>query len=250
MNRIKKHNRSTTAEDKAGIRSALCGVMKKVMADVERTKHLRQRAQKREGAHHRAATRQGQEERRSTAPGVIVHGGTGKGRVGDATRAAMGSATKPRKPDSRGTRACRFWRTGIHGKDGGDCKDGNACPHKHDVAMARAYSTKHLALHQQQQAAASTSKGKKRSPTSRTPAAKRTKHSVGRHRGTVRRWDERGFGFVSYDGAEDDIFVHVKDVEDQQALRVRDDVEFNIVPDHKFKKGGKTGIRASSVKRT
>ena len=77
-----------------------------------------------------------------------------------------------------------------------------------------------------------------------------TKFVVPRRHGTVQRWDGRGFGFIKYDGAEDDIFVHVKDVDDQKALRVRDSVEFDIVPDHKFKKGGKVGTRASNIQRT
>lgn len=52
--------------------------------------------------------------------------------------------------------------------------------------------------------------------------------------GRVCHWSsERGFGFITPDGADTDIFVHVLQITNADFLSVGDRVEFDTTPDGK-----------------
>ncbi|KAL9071982.1 MAG: hypothetical protein Q9161_003914 [Pseudevernia consocians] len=57
-----------------------------------------------------------------------------------------------------------------------------------------------------------------------------------RETGTVKKWNEKGFGFIERDGVGDRIFVHARDTADRQALTPGSKVSFVYEPDER---GGK-----------
>lgn len=59
--------------------------------------------------------------------------------------------------------------------------------------------------------------------------------------GVVKRWLDRGYGFIGVEGRDDDIFVHYSDVEGAYELRAGQRVEFDVEDDPK-------GPRAVNVK--
>jgi cold shock CspA family protein len=55
-----------------------------------------------------------------------------------------------------------------------------------------------------------------------------------RERGWIARWfEERAFGFVRRPVGGNDVFVHLTDVVDRPRLAVGDEVEYEIVQQHK-----------------
>jgi len=59
-----------------------------------------------------------------------------------------------------------------------------------------------------------------------------------RHRGTVARWNSRGFGFIVPEGGGEDIFVHNSNIEDGDALERGASVEYcQAEDDRPFFKG-------------
>ena len=46
--------------------------------------------------------------------------------------------------------------------------------------------------------------------------------------GTVKRWLDRGYGFIGVEGKEDDVFVHQNDIEETFQLREGQKVKFDL----------------------
>jgi CspA family cold shock protein len=46
--------------------------------------------------------------------------------------------------------------------------------------------------------------------------------------GIVKRWLDRGYGFIDVDGMEDDVFVHHSELEGVYQLREGQKVEFDV----------------------
>jgi CspA family cold shock protein len=59
--------------------------------------------------------------------------------------------------------------------------------------------------------------------------------------GTVKRWLDRGYGFIDADGMEDDVFVHNSELQGAFQLREGQRVEFDVEDSPK-------GPRALNVK--
>jgi len=59
--------------------------------------------------------------------------------------------------------------------------------------------------------------------------------------GIVKRWLDRGYGFIDVDGMEDDVFVHQSELEGAFQLREGQKVEFDVEDSPK-------GPRALNVK--
>jgi len=59
--------------------------------------------------------------------------------------------------------------------------------------------------------------------------------------GTVKRWLDRGFGFIAVEGQDDEVFVHHTSLDGISELREGQKVEFEIEDGHK-------GPRATNVK--
>lgn len=59
--------------------------------------------------------------------------------------------------------------------------------------------------------------------------------------GTVKRWLDRGYGFIDVDGMEDDVFVHNSELQGAFQLREGQRVEFDVEDSPK-------GPRALNVK--
>ena len=59
--------------------------------------------------------------------------------------------------------------------------------------------------------------------------------------GTVKRWLDRGFGFIAVEGQDDEVFVHHTSLDGVSELREGQKVEFEI-------EDGPKGPRATNVK--
>jgi cold shock protein len=59
--------------------------------------------------------------------------------------------------------------------------------------------------------------------------------------GTVKRWLDRGFGFIAVEGQDDEVFVHHTSLDGISELREGQKVEFEI-------EDGPKGPRATNVK--
>jgi CspA family cold shock protein len=59
--------------------------------------------------------------------------------------------------------------------------------------------------------------------------------------GTVKRWLDRGFGFIAVEGQDDEVFVHHTSLDGVSELREGQKVEFEI-------EDGPKGPRAKNVK--
>ena len=59
--------------------------------------------------------------------------------------------------------------------------------------------------------------------------------------GTVKRWLDRGFGFIAVEGQDDEVFVHHTSLDGISELREGQKVEFEI-------EDGPKGPRAKNVK--
>ena len=59
--------------------------------------------------------------------------------------------------------------------------------------------------------------------------------------GTVKRWLDRGFGFITVEGQDDEVFVHHTSLDGISELREGQKVEFEI-------EDGPKGPRAKNVK--
>ncbi len=59
--------------------------------------------------------------------------------------------------------------------------------------------------------------------------------------GTVKRWLDRGFGFIAVEGQDDEVFVHHTSLDGVSELREGQKVEFEI-------EDGPKGPRANNVK--
>jgi len=59
--------------------------------------------------------------------------------------------------------------------------------------------------------------------------------------GTVKRWLDRGFGFIGVEGQDDDVFVHHTSLDGISELREGQKVEFEV-------EDGPKGPRATNVK--
>ena len=59
--------------------------------------------------------------------------------------------------------------------------------------------------------------------------------------GTVKRWLDRGFGFIAVEGREDEVFVHYTSLDGISELREGQKVEFEM-------EIGPKGPRATNVK--
>ena len=59
--------------------------------------------------------------------------------------------------------------------------------------------------------------------------------------GTVKRWLDRGFGFIAVEGRDDEVFVHHTSLDGISELREGQKVEFEV-------EDGPKGPRATNVK--
>jgi CspA family cold shock protein len=59
--------------------------------------------------------------------------------------------------------------------------------------------------------------------------------------GTIKRWLDRGFGFIAVEGQDDEVFVHHTSLDGVSELREGQKVEFEI-------EDGPKGPRATNVK--
>ena len=59
--------------------------------------------------------------------------------------------------------------------------------------------------------------------------------------GTVKRWLDRGFGFIAVEGQDDEVFVHHTSLDGVSELREGQKVEFEV-------EDGPKGPRAKNVK--
>ena len=59
--------------------------------------------------------------------------------------------------------------------------------------------------------------------------------------GTVKRWLDRGFGFIAVEGQDDEVFVHHTSLDGVSELREGQKVEFEV-------EDGPKGPRANNVK--
>ncbi len=59
--------------------------------------------------------------------------------------------------------------------------------------------------------------------------------------GTVKRWLDRGFGFIAVEGQDDEVFVHHTSLDGISELREGQKVEFEV-------EDGPKGPRATNVK--
>jgi cold shock protein len=61
-------------------------------------------------------------------------------------------------------------------------------------------------------------------------------------KGTVKWFDNiKGYGFIAQESGEQDVFVHMNNIQTQGGLREGDKVEYNVV-------NGKKGLNADNVK--
>lgn len=67
-------------------------------------------------------------------------------------------------------------------------------------------------------------------------------------RGTVKRWlDGRGYGFIDPDGEDEDVFVHISEIQGASWLRQGQEVEFEVESTYKGPRAVNVRLIESSI---